>query len=103
MEETQFLEMSALEQGHFIEELISPDEILIIAMDEYTTTWQGMGKGIEHANENGFDVELSTNINHGDKRGEVLITSLGRDGISKQENIFLAFWIAYLKALGVLE
>ena len=76
----------------------------------YYQSWQGMGKGIEHANENGwyvkidaheensFNIEVSRcDINH---KVEAYYSDSEDKGV---KTIFLAFWIAYMKALGVLE
>ena len=121
MNEKQFLELSDIAFNEFIARVVfgletyefnggflyrdrtgsTPDYWFPTKIPDYKS-WQGLGKGIEHANENGFDVELRTNVNRGDKRGEALITSVGKDGVSKQENMFLAFWISYMKALGVI-
>ena len=107
--EQQFLELSDMVQGEFIEEHVLTDEIHFIDMREYTTTWQGLGKGIEHANENGIFVQLTSDWD--DSGWVTLVGATGGnsppDGFQathiRYKSLFLAFWIAYMKALGVLE
>ena len=120
MNEKQFLELSDRERDAFIAEKVFGYEL--IRHDHLYTykkphdfggagfaeqriplyhEWQGMGKGIEDANENGFGIEL---MQVGDiSSWGCQITSLDGGGYYECESIFLAFWIAYMKALGVLE
>lgn len=64
--------------------------------------WQGLGKGVEHCNANGYFLEFTQWY---DGSWDAYIFREGRDELieTRNKNIFLAFWIAYLKALGVLE
>ena len=82
---------------------------LIGGPEQYTTDWRGLGLGIEHANENGIFVQFTS-----DWDGSGWVTLVGATGGNsppdgfqathiKYKTIFLAFFIAYMKALGVLE
>ena len=101
--EKQFLEMSVVQKNEFIARRVFGEEPKMYVWD-YVNSWKCLGKGIEHANENGFDVVLdclntgdgSVNVSHALKPMQIF-------GGYSEENIFLAFFIAYMKALGVLE
>lgn len=64
-------------------------------------SWQGMGKGIEHANENGYAIDLMQVGNPSAWGCEITYVIGAR--YYESESIFLAFWIAYLKVLGVIS
>lgn len=61
-----------------------------------------LDKGIEHANENRWYVDLNQWDGKG-VRACVSDLAVKEMGEAYNANIFHAFWIAYLKALGVLE
>jgi len=76
---------------------------------DYKNTWQGLGKGIEHANENGFYYKLTVYPENHECIWQ--IEDVSYSGIKLYPDhaynldaaIKFAFWIAYMKALGVLE
>lgn len=87
------------------------DEMWIYLLKDFTRfeplpkyqSWQGIGKGIEHANENGFTFVFGQRDDRG-WRMRIFGTKpiYGFIAQAENENLFLAFWIAYLKALGVI-
>ena len=105
MNEKQFLELSDRKRDQFIERKVYGRNRAHI-LPYHTTHWEGMGKGIEHANENDYFVHL-TRSPYG--RASSTLTIFDKNNMATKhtatakENIFLAFWTAYMKALGVLE
>lgn len=72
-------------------------------LPKYGCTWQGLSKGIEHAKANFYDVELSIPSKLGFCRAVVYDGADNGFSALSKENMFLAFWIAYLRALGVIS
>ena len=103
MNEKQFLEMSDRRCDKFIHKHVFKlaDDVFV---NPYTASWKELGAGIEHANENGWYVHLTGSPHDKDNRVALFKEeSMTQHELRNQENIFLAFWIAYMKALGVLE
>ena len=112
--EKQFLELSNRERNGWVAEKVFAHkedrgvyyydaERGEYVIPDYTTTWEGMGKGIEHAKANFYDVELHI-PREGFYRKCVVYRVTGNVFAAwTTENIFVAFWIAYCKAMGVLE
>ena len=69
----------------------------------YYQSWQGLGKGIEHANENEFVINFLQYADTKDWHCHLMKGELGNLGCFDDGSIFLVFWIAYMKALGVFD
>jgi len=106
--EKQFLEMSDIEKNAFIGHYVfdTPKDTY---KWNYVDGWSGQGQGIEHANENGFYYRLEVYPENHECIWQV--EDISYSGIKLYPDhaynldaaIKLAFWIAYMKALGVIE
>lgn len=103
--EKQFLKLSDRKRDQFIERKVyGQNRAFIIPF--YTTTWEGMGEGIKHANRKGYNIHLHICEHTEEGRIQCIVqSSLGLhlgNAWGGAEEIKLAFWIAYLKALGII-